>query len=149
MIKIELRVAEANQVDYDLFDKMDSAMRYSEDDDVEMERKKQFQSYEEYDRYLADLGTIIFINLEGADEPIGFFRVTGFKDNSLKINDMYITKANQGKGYGKKAVKQLIEDLKDDFERFFLMSYSIATDCFWSSCSFRVNEGGYSEFKIK
>ena len=69
MIKIELRVAEANQVDYDLFDKMDSAMRYSEDDDVEMERKKQFQSYEEYDRYLADLGTIIFINLEGADEP--------------------------------------------------------------------------------
>lgn len=149
MTKIVLRIAEANQVDYNLFDQLDSMMKYSEDDGIEIDRKKKFQNADEYNHYIEEEGTILFINVEEEDEPVGFFRMVGLKDDTIHIKDMYIKKSEQRKGYGKKAVKQLAEDVREDFNALFLMSYSLATDMFWMECGFRVNEKGFFEIKIK
>lgn len=149
MITLRLREATSSRPDYDLFEGMYKVFRYAEIDDKTIPRTSgTLTTFEAYLEYITNKGNILFIQEDGTDKVIGYFIMSWYEDGGARVNEMYITEDNQRKGYGKKAVKALIALVKEEgFKWVELMSYSIATDNFWSACNFRYT-GSNDEYKF-
>lgn len=149
MITLQLREAQASLTDYELFDKLYKFFRYAEIDGKTIPRNNaELSSLETYLEYIRTKGNILFIQEEETNNVVGYFIMAWFDDGGARIREMYIAEEDQRKGYGKKAVKELIKLVKEEgFKWVELMSYSIATDNFWSACNFRYT-GSNDEYKF-
>lgn len=152
MMKLQLREATSSQEDYSKFEEMYKNFRYAEIDGKMIPRSKLvLETKEKYMHYIDQEGNVLFIVEECSGNIVGYFIMAWYEDGGAKINEMHIVESCQRKGYGKKAVKELISLVKEEgFKWIELMSYSIATDNFWSACNFRyIGRDDQYEFHIK
>lgn len=151
MTNLLLREATASSLDYEQFDGMYQNFRYSEIDGKSIPRNNAVLSTKDaYLHYIDQEGNILFVVEECSGNVVGYFIMAWYEDGGAKINEMHIIESCQRKGYGKKAVKELIKLVKEEgFKWIELMSYSIATDNFWSACNFRyIGRDDQYEFHI-
>lgn len=147
---LELREAIVDQADYNQFETMYKNFEYSEIEGQSFSRSEGvLKTQADYTEYITEKGNILFVELDGT--VIGYAILAWYEDGGVRIHEFHIIKEYQRKGYGKKAVKKLIELVKNEgFKWLELMSFSIGTDCFWSACNFRyIGHDEQYEFHIK
>ncbi len=146
---MKLRMADLTRGDYDTFRQLHLNFRYAEINSTEeIERKAVIKNYEDYYEY-AEKEWIYFAEKGG--EIIGYVILTAYDDMSVKLEEIYIKRSCQRKGYGKKFVKKIIDFLKENgMKKVEVFSATIATDMFWAECYFRsVNGSEMFEYVIK
>lgn len=142
---MKLRMADLTRGDYETFKQMHLQFRYAElNTALELERKAIIKNYEDYYEY-AQKEWIYFAVKDG--EPVGYVVLTAYDDMTVKLEEVYIKKSCQRKGYGKKFVKKIIEFLKENkMKKVEVFSATMATDYFWAECRFR-SVGGSEMFE--
>lgn len=133
---MKIRRAEVTRGDYETFKKMHLDFRYAEVNETEERvRNTVIKNYEDYYEY-AEKEWIYFAVKDG--KVIGYVIITAYDDMGVKLEEIYITKAFQRKGHGKKFVKKIIEFLKENgMKQVELFSATMATDNFWAECKFK------------
>lgn len=146
---MKLRMANLTRGDYETFKQMHLKFRYAEINAAdELERKAVIKNYEDYYEY-AEKEWVYFAVKDG--DVIGYVILTAYDDMSVKLEEVYIEKSCQRKGYGKKFVKKIVEFLKEEgMKRVEVFSATMATDNFWAECRFRsINGSEVFEYVIK
>lgn len=146
---MKLRMANLTRGNYETFSQMHLKFRYAELDTAEeLQRKAIIKNYEDYYEYAAK-EWIYFAEEDG--EAVGYVIITAYDDMSVKLEEVYIERSCQRKGYGKKFVKKIIEFLKENgMKKVEVFSATMATDYFWAACRFRsVNGSEMFEYVIK
>lgn len=153
-MNIELR----NVLEYDVgkaygvFKLLHENLSYSElDPAMEMERQPFITSKEAFVETLNDTNIFFIVLKETEEKVIGYIILPVFNNGIAQIKEIAIASEFKQKGYGKKAMKLLIEGLREDetISVIKVFSATIATDNFYSACNFRFTSGDTYEFKLR
>lgn len=136
---------------YQIFKPMHEGLCYLEtDSSSEKPRSPKIKSYEEFCEKL-EATNIFFVVLEETREIIGYIEFDVFQSGVAQINEIFIIPEQRRHGYGRSAVKELVEGLREDKEikKIVVISATIATDNFYTSCRFRFTSGDMYELELK
>lgn len=145
---IEYDVEEA----YKLFKPLHENVCYSElDPTMETKRTPFITSKEAFIETLKDTNIFFIVLKETEEKVIGYIILPVFNSGIAQIKEIMIAPELKQHGYGKKAVKLLIEGLREDetISIIKVFSATIATDNFYSACNFRFTSGDTYEFKLR
>lgn len=154
MPEIELRNALEYGIEeaYKLFKPMHDGLCYSElNQNFEYPRTPFITSIEEFRENLSEDNIFFIVLKENNEKVIGYIMLSVFTSGVAQIREIMITPENRRHNYGRSAVRKLAEGLKEDEEirKVKVISATIATDNFYSSCNFRWTEGDIYEFRLK
>lgn len=154
MTKLELRnVLEYGGIipAYEIFKPIHENVVYSDvPNSPQIIRRMAIKNVKEFDEFLKK-SNIFFIFLDGnPDNIVGYIILDVFESGEAKIQEIVIKQEFRMQGFGRRAVKTLIEELKKDktikYVRIF--SATMATDDFWSACNFRYLYGDTYEYAL-
>lgn len=88
---------------------------------------------------------------ETEEKVVGYIILNAFNNGAAYIKEIMIKSEERRHGYGRRAVKELIEGLKEDedFKLLKVISATMATDDFYSSCGFRYTSGDVYEHRLR
>lgn len=148
MEKIELKNALDYELykSYNLFIPIHMGLSYSDISCYEDEepRENEITTFLEYQRLLEE--TNVFFIVLGNNKVVGYVMFDVYENGKALINEIAISRKYRRKGFGKKAIKRLIEILSDYAEITQIKVYSatIGTDEFYVSCGFEwISEATY------
>lgn len=112
-------------------------------------RKPEITNFVQYEEFLKQSN--IFFIVSSKDNEIGYIMLDVFNKGVAQIKEIAIRKEFRHKGYGKQAIKTLIRELKDDedIKKIVVISATIDTDNFYSSCNFRFISGDMYEYVLR
>ena len=152
MLKVDIR----NVLDYgiesayEIFKPMHENLCYSDmDSKWEILREPIFTDFKSFESAL-EYTNIFFIVLEESEEKIvGYIILDAFNSGAAQIKEIMIKPEERKHGYGRRAVKLLMEILKEDedIKSLCVVSATMATDNFYSSCGFRYSSGNLYEYR--
>lgn len=152
MVEVDLR----NALEYDalesyaIFKPNHENLCYSDiESEPQIQRTSFITSFEQYQKFLEE-SNIFFITTSEENE-VGYIILDVTTDGTARIREMMIKPEFRGCGYGKKAVKKLLEGLSEDEEIKVVTVFSatIATDNFYSSCNFRYESGDTYKYQLR
>lgn len=152
MVEIDLR----NALEYDatagyaIFRPDYETLCYSDIDTLpEVPRKPQITNFEQYQKFLEESN--LFFILADNEKEVGYIILDVTTSGTAQIKEMLVKKEFRGKGYGRRAVKKLLEELREDEEikEVVVISATIATDCFYSACNFRYEVGDIYKYQLR
>lgn len=151
MKEIDLRNALEYDIEvaYGIFKPLHENLCYSDlDSRWESLRKPKLSDFEAFNDFLKQ-DNIFFILLE--EKVIGYIMLKVYFSGTAQIEEIMIIAEERRHGYGRKAIKELIEGLKEDEEINSLVAISatMATDEFYSSCGFRYISGDKYEHRLR
>lgn len=151
MIKVDLRnILEYEAKEgYDLFMKEYKDLCYSDSPPSrEIPRTPQINSFEQYQEFLKESN--IFFIISSEDEEIGYIILDVFNNGIAQIQEIAICEKYRRNGYGRKAIMELSENLKEDEDIKVIKVYSetIATDRFFDICGFYCVSEDIYEYKL-
>lgn len=151
MLEVDLR----NVLEYDIetaygiFKPMHENLCYSDiDPKLERPRTRKIADFEAFNDFLKE-NNIFFIVLK--EKIVGYIMLSVFFNGTAQIEEIMVNSEERRHGYARKAIKVLIEGLKEDEEikRLMVISATMATDNFYSSCGFRYNSGDMYEYRLR
>lgn len=137
---------------YEIFKSMHERFKYSDIDPAyETVRAPIIKSFEEFKENLKQTNICFVVLKEDEEKVVGYIIFDVSKEGYAKIQEIVVKPENRRSGFGRKAIKQLIEILREDEEiaKVKVLSATISSDCFFSSCNFRyISEDTY-EYKLR
>lgn len=148
---VKIRESKVTQEDYEIFMNMHKTFAYSEPcPELKSIRPPVIKNKVEYEDFITQKGDIVFA-IDDSENVVGYAILQWFEDMACKIQEIYIVEQYQGKHLGKQFVNTIKQVAKEGgFLTIELMSYSMATDNFWSACNFRYTGANDKyEFQIR
>lgn len=154
MLEVELRNVLESDLEsaYEIFKQMHEKLCYSDiNPDWEIPRKPLISDFDTFKETL-DNTNIFFVDLKGDEnKTVGYIILNVYTSGSASIQEIMIKPEERRKGYGRRSLKKLIEVLKEDDEiaTVKVISATMATDNFYSSCNFRYTSGDLYEYRLR
>lgn len=154
MLEVDLRNVLEYDIEtaYEIFKPMHENLYYSDiDPDWKNPRTSKISNMKTFDDFLKD-GNIFFIVLkENEEKVIGYIMLNVYFSGTAQIEEIMVKAEERRHGYARRAIKALCEGLKEDeeIERVVVISATMATDNFYSSCNFRYTKGDLYEYRLK
>ena len=152
MVEIDLRSALEYDAEkgYAIFMRDYENLSYADyDSSDENPRTPEITSIEQYQKTL-ELSNIFFI-ISSEEGEVGYIILDVYNSGTAQIKEIAVSKEHRRKRYGRRAIKKLIEGLSEDEEisEVVVISATIATDNFYSSCNFRYTSGDMYVYKLR
>lgn len=145
---LEIRFMQANVKDYQVFKPMHENLSYI--DVGSMPSYPRAPTITDYETFIKEIkqNNFFFIDLNG--QPIGYIILDAFNSGISQIREICIIPKYQRHGYGKEAIRQLVEILKadDTISVIKVISATIATDFFYKNCGFHFTTGDTFELQV-
>lgn len=140
------------EVAYGIFKPLHENLCYSEiDSSWEVPSKPIFADFNAFKNSLEETNIFFIVLKEKEERVIGYIILDVFNSGVAQIRQITIKSEERRYGYGRRAVKELIEGLKEDedLKALTVISATMATDSFYSSCGFRYISGDTYERRLR
>ena len=152
MVEIDLRSAIEYEAEngYAIFMRHYENLCYlAENPSLESRREPAISSFEQYQKILEETNIIFIVSSE--DGEIGYLILDVYTSGTAQIKEIMVQRECRRQGYARRAIKLLLENLREDEEirEVTVISASIPTDNFYSSCNFRFVGGDQYTYRLR